>query len=133
LAIISDAQAAYFKRVLEEVKNPRWTFVIMHKRAWKNPVKNWIEIENALGDRPRTYLAGHDHYYEYYHINNREYIGMGASGGKLVFPQLPGFYHHFLFITMEEKPVIASIMLDSVFDKNDIPVNRHVEMIGPGE
>jgi serine/threonine-protein phosphatase CPPED1 len=109
---------------LEENKNVKWTFVLMHKPMWKesNSSANWLNLEKMLTLRPYTVIAGHEHKHQYMQRNGRDYIIMGTCGGGWVWPKtMPGIYNHILFITMTDKgPEIASILADAITKKSDI-------------
>ncbi len=125
-AVISDEQVQYFEKVLGENKDVSWTFVVMHKRAWDvdNISKNWLKIESLLKDRPYTVFGGHMHSYDYRVRNGNDYIGLATVGGGWMFPPelRPGIYDHVLMVTVQENkvPIIANIILGTVFDKTDI-------------
>lgn len=123
-AQISDEQLLYFKKVLEDMPNVRWTFVLMHKRVWKqeNPPDNWLKLEKLLGSRRYTVFGGHDHYHECTIRNNNEYIGLGTAGAALRKNfDVPGVYDHLLLVTMNgSKPEIANILINGIKDGNDI-------------
>ncbi|MBN2210889.1 MAG: metallophosphoesterase [Sedimentisphaerales bacterium] len=125
-AQISDKQFEYFKDVLEQNKTVRWTFIVMHKRAWKqkNPPKNWLEMEKLLSNRQYTVFAGHEHIHEYAERNDMDYIGLGTVGGGWLFPDtMPGIYDHVLLVTMgKDRPVICNILMNSIYDKASIPI-----------
>jgi len=120
---ISDAQFEYFKKVLEDNKNVRWTFVLMHKPLWKqkNPPENWVKLEKMLTQRSYTVIAGHEHINSYTLRKNRDYIVTATSGGGRAPDLLPGVYHHILWVTMDSNgPVIANLMADGMREKTDI-------------
>lgn len=123
-ARISDEQVDYFKNVLKKNKNVRWTFVLMHKRAWKerNPDANWLKLEKLLAGRSYTVFAGHEHKYEYTNRNGHDYIGLGTAGGGWLFPDtVAGVYDHVMLVTVGDgEPVMCNILLDSVFGKTDV-------------
>jgi len=108
---ISDRQIEWARRTVKAHDEVRWTFVLMHKPAWAYDSNEFAEIEAALGDRPYTVIAGHEHYYDHERRNNRDYITMGTTGGVWL-NDGPGRIDHMLWITMtDEKPVIASMPL----------------------
>jgi predicted MPP superfamily phosphohydrolase len=121
---IGERQFEYFKKILDENKNVKWTFVLMHKPMWKkgNPSVNWLNLEKMLASRPYTVIAGHEHKHQYMQRNGRDYIIMGTCGGGWIWPKnIPGIYNHILMITMTDKrPEIASILTDAITEKSDI-------------
>ncbi|MEN6385095.1 MAG: metallophosphoesterase [Phycisphaerales bacterium] len=124
-AKITDAQFEFFKKVLADNNNVRWTFVIMHKPVWKqtSPPANWVKLEELLKTRPYTVFAGHEHVNSYASRNNRDYIVMSTCGG--VMPKgLNGVYHHLLLVNVNgSQPTISNLMADGIVAKNKIPVN----------
>jgi hypothetical protein len=120
---ISDAQFEFFKKVLADNNNVRWTFVIMHKPLWKQTasVANWVKLEEILKNRPYTVFAGHEHINSYTLRNNRDYIVMSTSGGGGVPKAVGGVYQHMLWVTLNGNgPSITNLMADGVFAKNEI-------------
>ncbi|MEO1150995.1 MAG: metallophosphoesterase [Pseudomonadota bacterium] len=108
---ISDRQIEWARRTVKAYDEVRWTFVLMHKPAWAYDSNEFAEIEAALGDRPYTVIAGHEHYYDHERRKNRDYITMGTTGGVWL-KDGPGRIDHMLWVTMtDEKPVIASMPL----------------------
>jgi hypothetical protein len=130
---ISDEQFNYFARVLEENKNVRWTFVLMHERAWKQKKlpENWVKLEKILSSRNYTVFAGHEHFYEYAVRNGRDYIGVATCGGGWSWPETKaGVFDHILYVTMNgNEPVIANMYADSILDKTKAQVHR-TDVIG---
>lgn len=123
-AQISDEQVQYFKNVLEKNKDVRWTFVVMHKRAYleTNPPRNWLEIENILSGHSYTVFSGHEHRYEYAQRNGHDYIGMATAGGGQKYPPNAsnGIYDNILLVTMSEQgPVLVNILAEGIFDKGE--------------
>jgi hypothetical protein len=125
---ITDAQVEYFEKVLKDNENVRWTFVIMHKPVYNetNPPANWLRIEKMLESRPYTVFAGHTHRNSYCSRNGRDYITLSTCGGSWGYPQTStGVYDHILFVKMTGKsPKISNILLDAVFEPNDVRAVR---------
>jgi len=72
---VSAAQAAYFKQVIAQNPQVRWTFVLMHKPAWERPdEENFSAVEAALARRPYTVFYGHVHAYLHEQRHGRDYI-----------------------------------------------------------
>ena len=120
---ISDEQCDYFRKVLAENNEVRWTFIVMHKPVWRksSPPQNWLKLEELLGERPYTVFAGHEHLHVYTKRNNRDYIQLGTSGGSGLPSIMPGVYQHMLWVTMGDKePTIVNLLNDGVLEKEDI-------------
>jgi hypothetical protein len=57
-------QAAYFRQIIADNPQVRWTFLLMHKPVWRNEnATEFQSIEAALSDRPYTVINGHLHSY----------------------------------------------------------------------
>jgi len=117
--VMSDRQLDYFRKVLANHRNVRWTFVFLHQPDWDNPGEHKAlqAIDTMLKDRPYTVIAGHLHYYDYKQRNGRDYITMGPAGASW-HKDGPGNVDHFLWITMKnDKPEIAKVTLDGIYDR----------------
>lgn len=115
----SAAQVAMVRRALAEDPNPRWTFVLFHRPAWKVDSPAFREIEGLLAGRPYTVLAGHYHKYAYEQRAGRDYIQLGTTGGMPGgAPDDPNVVDHVMWVAMTgEQPKISNIRLDGLFDK----------------
>lgn len=82
---ISDEQAEYFRQVLADHADARWTVLSMHMPAWQGAVvDNYRTIVGALGDRNYTAFAGHVHNYRHQEIDGQQHIRLGPTGGAVV-------------------------------------------------
>jgi protein-tyrosine phosphatase len=114
------AQRAWFKKVLAENTDVRWTFVFLHEPVWDNPSDSFEEIDQAIQGRDYTFFAGHTHYYDYDLINGHEYITVGSAGAAFVHDG-PGNVDHMTRVTMtEDGPEIAGIALKGIFDRKGL-------------
>jgi len=137
-AKMSDAQAAYLKRALEENKGVRWTLVFFHQPLWiyddrnaaaatqstqpVDPPSGWGKIEQLLSDdgRPYTVFVGHYHNYTKHVRHDRRYIVLASTGGgsQLRGPAF-GEFDHVVWVTMtDDGPLLANLLLDGVWDEN---------------
>ncbi|HXG12727.1 MAG TPA: metallophosphoesterase [Gemmataceae bacterium] len=119
----SDEQINYFKRVLEENNQVRWTIVVMHKPVWAvaNVEKtNWLEMEKALADRPYTVFAGHRHVYKKYVRNGRRYYQLATTGGSSKMRGVRyGEFDHVVWVTMKKDgPILANILVEGIFPED---------------
>ena len=117
--IMSDQQINYFKKVLADNPNVRWTFAFFHQPDWehKNPGKALQAIERMLQDRPHTFIAGHLHYYDIENRNGIDYITMGPVGASW-HKNGGGNVDHILWVTMKKDgPEMAQITLDGIWDR----------------
>jgi hypothetical protein len=121
---ISDLQVDYFRQVLADHPDVRWTFVLMHKPAWEYGSEDFREIESMLQGRDYTVFAGHHHSYKYLEVNGRDYIRLGTTGGGMD-QEVPGSFDHFVVVTMtKEGPRIVNLRLDGVLDRSGSPISN---------
>jgi predicted phosphodiesterase len=117
--VMSDQQINYFKKVLADNPNVRWTFAFFHQPDWehKNPGKALQAIEKMLQDRSHTLIAGHLHYYDIENRNGIDYITMGPVGASW-HKNGGGNVDHILWVTMKKDgPEMAQITLDGIWDR----------------
>lgn len=115
-----ETQRAWLKKVLEENRNVRWTFLFMHEPVWNNPSDSFKEMDGMLQDREFTFFAGHTHYYDYDLINGHEYITVGSAGAAFVYPG-PGNVDMMTWVTMKDDgPEISGIALKGIFDRRGL-------------
>lgn len=119
---ISDEQVDYFRKVLADNADVRWTFVFMHSPAWWTQTgyqidpANFTQIEEALSDREYTVFAAHTHLYRHQERHGRDYITTAMTGALQV-PRL-GAIDHVVWVTMTKAgPKIANLLLNGILDK----------------
>ena len=119
---ISDEQVEYFNAVIDDNRDVRWTFVLMHAPAWWSPSGgerdpgNFANIEELLEDRQYTVFAAHVHTYDYAERYGRDYITTAMTGALNV-PR-PAAIDHIVWITMtKDGPKIANLLLNGMLDK----------------
>ena len=111
---ISDTQIAWAENTLAAHADVDWTFVILHKPAWRYDSPAFAEIEARLAGRDYTVIAGHEHYFEHEVREGHDHITMATSGG-IWLKDGPGRIDHMLWVTMTpDGPVISSIEVDGV-------------------
>jgi predicted phosphodiesterase len=118
-ASISNEQFEYFRNIIEQNHDVRWTFILLHKPAWGEEYRepNFKKLVQTLGDRPYTVFSGHEHEYQYEKVDNRDYIVLGATGGVMK-GQGPGHIDHITLVTMSDNgPEICNLKLDGILDK----------------
>jgi hypothetical protein len=122
-ANIGKEQLAWAAKVLAENKQVRWTVIFLHKPMWQYGAKaNWAEVEELLGDRPRTVFAGHHHRYAVHRQGQWNYYALATTGGasKLGGPA-QGQFDHVVWVTVTpEGPRLANLLLDGIL--SDDPV-----------
>jgi predicted MPP superfamily phosphohydrolase len=125
---IGAEQAAYFRRVIAENPQVRWTFLLMHKPVWRNEnAKEFQSIEAALADRPYTVINGHFHSYSLTERNGRDYIHLATtSGGQNATDDMA--FDHVTLVTVDEgEPSIVNLRMDGILDKSG-----HIPLDGDG-
>ena len=121
---INDGQIDYFKKVLEEYKDVRWTFLLMHKPVWMREDDHGLQqIETAMGQRPYTVINGHFHSFSHRTLNDRDYMILGTTSGSQN-PKDENSFDHVTMVTMTDKPNIAHLRLDGILDKTGQIPNR---------
>jgi hypothetical protein len=122
---VSPEQSEYFRQVIADHPEVRWTFLFMHKPAWmKEGEENFLAIEDALSDRDYTVFNGHNHTYVYRPRRGRDYIQLATTGGV----QLAGktkAVDHLTLVTVSDSGVdIANLEMAGIFDKTGhLPLN----------
>ena len=116
---ISTAQVEMVRKALAANPHPRWTFVLMHRPAWKVASPAFERIEALLKGRPYTMLAGHFHKYAYERRKDQDYIQLGVTGGM---PggkaDDPAVADHIMWVSLADgAPQISNIRLNGFFDK----------------
>ena len=111
-------QAAYFRRVIADNADVRWTFVFTHKPAWqRDGEKEFASIESELLDRPYTVFYGHTHVYGYSQRNGRDYINLATTGGEQ-FPEKGRSMDHLMLVTVDGSGVsMANLLMAGILDK----------------
>ena len=119
--VIGDEQIAYFKQVIEENPNVRWTMVFMHHPLWRyTHNSNFGKIEALLKDREYTVFAGHQHRYHHSVKDNKNYYVLATTGGgSELLGNSFGTFDHVTWITMsDEGPILANLRLDGILPHN---------------
>lgn len=102
--MFSDEQINYFKQVLDDNQDVRWTLLFMHHPIWNfSEYNGFAAIEEALQDRPYTVFAGHTHRYFKTVRQDRNYYVLATTGGgsRLRGPRV-GEFDHITWVTMTE-------------------------------
>jgi 3',5'-cyclic AMP phosphodiesterase CpdA len=116
---IRERQAAYFRAVIADNPDVRWTFVLMHKPLWRNEQEtDFHSIETALADRPYTVINGHFHSYSLTKRHGREYIHLGTTSGTQSTEDDMSFDHVTLVTMTDQGPSIANLRLDGILDSS---------------
>lgn len=112
-------QLAMVRSALARHPQVRWTFVLMHRPAWKIASPAFRQIETMLKGRNYTMLAGHHHKYAYEVRNGQDHVQLGTTGGMPGGPaDDPAVVDHVMWVSMAKgAPRISNIRLDGFFDK----------------
>jgi predicted phosphodiesterase len=115
---IGSEQRDYFLEVLKANPEVGWTFLLIHKPAWKKEgEENFKAIETALKDRPYTLFYGHTHVFKYEQRHGRDYINLATTGGEQ-FPEKGRSMDHLLLVTVDDQGVdIANLLMAGILDK----------------
>jgi hypothetical protein len=114
-----EAQLRFVERTLAEHRDARWTVVLLHQPFWDTPGEHadWDRVEEWLGDRRYTVIAGHFHRYTQQFRHGHEYITLATTGGGSRLRGIDrGEFDHVMLVTMRDAgPVIANVMLDGIY------------------
>jgi hypothetical protein len=115
---IGQRQSDYFVHILEHHADVRWTFLFMHKPAWKKDGEStFAAIEAALANRPYTVFYGHEQAYGYEERLGRDYIRLATTGGEQ-YPEYGRSMDHVTLVTIDDTGVdIANLLLSGILDK----------------
>lgn len=126
----SQGQIDYFKEVLKQHTDVRWTLIFMHHPIWVyRDLNGFDQIEEALKDRPYTVYAGHFHRYMHAMRQDRNYYILSTTGGgsRLLGPKF-GQFDHVTWVTMtDDGPVMVNLKLDGMI-KGDITNQETLEL-----
>lgn len=104
----SDRQLGWVRDTLASHPNPQWTFVVLHKPAWKMQSPDFAKVQAMLAGRPHTVLAGHTHYFTHEVFDGADYINMGTTGG-IRQQNGPGTMDHTMIVTLTQNgPLYAN-------------------------
>jgi hypothetical protein len=113
---LGDQQLGFARDALARHPNPRWTFVVIHKPAWKMHSESFAKIQAMLLGRPHTVFAGHTHYFTHEVFDGHDYINMGSTGG-VRHRDGAGAMDHALMVTLTPAgPAYANTRLTGLMD-----------------
>ncbi len=123
---IGEQQRAFIRKTLEMHAKVRWTLVFLHHPVWavRDPQRleenGWAEVEGMLKDRDYTVFCGHVHRYRKYIRQGKNYYQLATTGGGSRLRGTSfGEFDHIVWVTMKDDgPVLANIMLDSLYPEN---------------
>ncbi len=53
-----EEQIKWFKKVIDDHKNVRWTLLFLHQPVWNNPSESFIKMDSFIQDRNFTFFTG---------------------------------------------------------------------------
>ncbi|HYK76465.1 MAG TPA: metallophosphoesterase [Daejeonella sp.] len=127
---IGDDQATYFKKVIAENPDVKWTFVFMHRPVWQgknDKMEGYEKIEASLKGRNYTLFSGHHHTYLSTNKKGNKHFVLGSTGGGSdLRGEKFGEFDHVTWVTLNggDEPKIINLKLDGMI-KEDI-VNEKV-------
>jgi hypothetical protein len=108
------AMMEFAERDLEQHVDAQHTFVFFHKPMWDDPryEADWARLNAALGDRPRTVVAGHEHYLMSEWRDGHRHIVFNATGGGVRESAVRAFggFHAFGHVTVDGDEVHLAII-----------------------
>ncbi len=115
---VRSAQSAYFRKVIADNPDVKWTFLFMHKQVWRNEnAKGFQAIEAALAERPYTVFSGHLHSYSLNERNGRDYIVLGTTSGSQNSQDEMAFDHVTMVTMTADGPSIVNLRMEGILDK----------------
>ena len=122
---MSDSQLAYFKEVLAQNPDVRWTFLLMHKPLWLREDGMGLSrdyapleaLETELQGRNYTVINGHFHRLSHRKRHGMEYLILGTTGGSQVAGDSTAFDHVSL-VRMSAIPEITHLRMDGILQSD---------------
>jgi UDP-2,3-diacylglucosamine pyrophosphatase LpxH len=113
---LGDRQLGFVRDTLTRHPHPAWTFVILHKPAWKMNSASFETVRAMLKGRPHTVFAGHTHYFTHDVFDGNDYINMASTGG-VRHRNGPGTMDHTMVVTLgHEGPIYANTRLTGLMN-----------------
>jgi hypothetical protein len=117
---LGDEQIVWVRTTLRENAAVRWTIILVHRPFWSKAnvaETGWLEVEQALADRPYTVFAGHEHFYRKTERRGRLYYQLATTGGesRLRGPAY-GEVDHITWVTLKANgPVVANLLVEGIY------------------
>jgi hypothetical protein len=99
---LGDQQLRFVRDTLARHPNPAWTFVVIHKPAWKMTSPDFDAVREMLVHRPHTAFAGHTHYFTHDVFDGHHYVNMGVTGCAR-HRDGPGTMDNLILVTLVER------------------------------
>jgi len=114
---MSDIQLNYYKDVLSNYPDVKWTFILMHKPLWmREDDKGLGKLEELLKERPYSVINGHFHSFSHRKRNGRDYTILGTTGGSQN-PTDSMSFDHVTLVRMAKEPIITHLKMDGILDE----------------
>ena len=114
LGSLGGDQLAYFRKVLSENPDARWTFVLMHKPLWMREDDHGLgPLEESLSGRNYTVINGHFHSFSHRKRLGMDYLILGTTGGSQNASD-PNSFDHITLVRMAEQPVITHLKMEGI-------------------
>ncbi len=128
---INEEQIAYFKNVIKEHPDVRWTFIFMHRPVWKgapDSQEGYEEIERAFTGDNYTLFSGHNHTYLKLNKQGYDHYVLGSTGsGPDSRGAKFGKFTHITWVTLNtgKSPKILNIKLDGMIKDDIVNANTY--------
>jgi len=104
----------FAEQQLDRRKDARHTFLFFHKPMWADPrfLGDWARLEQMLGGRPYTAVAGHEHYLSTERRNGNLLVVQNATGGGIGLSEEKkiGCFHGFAHVKVTGDDVTYTIV-----------------------
>lgn len=125
LGSLGKEQLEYFQNILQQYRDVRWTFVLMHKPLWMREDINGLgQLETALKNRDYTVINGHFHSFAHNNRHGMDYYILGTTGGAQN-PEDPNAFDHISLVRMAEEPVITHLKMDGILDNTGARIPKN--------
>lgn len=127
---IREEQITYFKKVIEENTNVRWTFLFMHRPVWQGKAdkqEGYEKIEAFLKGRNYCLFSGHHHTYLSVSKNGQKhYVLASTGGGSDLRGEKFGEFDHVTWVTLTKgEPKVVNLKLDGIIKENIVNEQTH--------
>ncbi len=127
---IREKQIAYFKKVIEENSQVRWTFLFMHRPVWQGKgdrQEGFEKIEAFLKGRNYTLFSGHHHTYLRLSKNGNKHFVLGSTGGGSdLRGEKFGEFDHVTLVTLTTgEPKVVNLKLEGIIKEDVVNEQTH--------
>lgn len=127
---IREGQINYFKKVIEENTQVRWTFLFMHRPVWQGKgdrQEGYEKIEAFLKGRNYTLFSGHHHTYLNLRKNGQKHFVLGSTGGGSdLRGEKFGEFDHITLVTLTKgEPTVVNLKLEGIIPEDIVNERTH--------